>query len=90
MPEFEWDEAKRFTNLWKHKLDFQRAQHLFDGRPILIALIDHPDEVRLLATGILDDELVTAVWTVRGRSIRLISVRSARDAERRQYRQLHD
>lgn len=89
MPEFEWDEAKRLTNLRKHRIDFKDAESIFDGRPILIALIDHPDEVRLTATGFLDNRFATAIWTIRGRNIRLISVRSAQHAERRQYRQLH-
>ena len=89
MPEFEWDEAKRLSNIQKHDIDFRRARSLFDGRPILISLVDHPDEVRLAATGVLDGRFATAFWTVRGRHIRLISVRRARNAERRQYRQLY-
>jgi uncharacterized DUF497 family protein len=89
MPEFEWDEAKRFTNIRKHGLDFKHGRRLFDGRPVLITVVDYPGEVRLSAIGELDDEMVTAFWTIRGDKIRLISMRRASRAERRQYRQLY-
>ncbi len=32
--EFEWDEAKRLSNIQKHALDFQDAIILFDYRPL--------------------------------------------------------
>ncbi len=34
--DFEWDEAKRISNLAKHDIDFLRARFLFDGRLVLI------------------------------------------------------
>jgi uncharacterized DUF497 family protein len=89
MAEFEWDEAKRLTNIQKHGFDFYRAKRLFDGRPILVTIESLDDEIRFSTVGRLDGRLVTAIWTVRGPNIRFISVRSARDAERRKHRQLH-
>ncbi len=35
--EFEWDEAKRESNLTKHGIDFPLAEMLFDGRPVITA-----------------------------------------------------
>jgi len=87
--EFEWDGAKRLANIEQHDIDFRRARRLFDGRTILIALAPHPDEVRLSAIGELDGRVVTAYWTIRGRMIRLISVRRARREERWKYRQIY-
>jgi hypothetical protein len=87
--EFEWDEAKRLANIEKHDIDFRRARLLFDGRTILITLVPNPVEIRLSAIGELDGRMVTAYWTIRGRMIRLISVRRARREERRKYRQLY-
>jgi uncharacterized DUF497 family protein len=87
--EFEWDEAKRLANIEKHDIDFRRARLLFDGRTILITLVPKPVEIRLSAIGELDGRMVTAYWTIRGRMIRLISVRRARREERRKYRQLY-
>lgn len=89
MFEFEWDEAKRLANIEKHDIDFRRARLLFDGRTILITLVPKPVEIRLSAIGELDGRMVTAYWTIRGRMIRLISVRRARREERRKYRQLY-
>ena len=85
MPRFEWDDEKRDSNLVKHGIAFQRAVELFDGRPVRETLSTYPFEERWLTTGPLDDRLVTTVWTRRGESIRLISVRRARDGEERDY-----
>jgi uncharacterized DUF497 family protein len=30
---FEWDEAKRRSNLWRHKIDFAEVVEAFDGEP---------------------------------------------------------
>jgi uncharacterized DUF497 family protein len=82
---FEWDDDKRLSNLAKHRLDFQRATELFDGRLVVEAKTDHPFEVRFKTTGLLDGVFVTAVWTRRDNAIRLISVRRAHDDEERKY-----
>jgi len=87
--EFEWDEAKRQSNLAKHAIDFVRARFLFDGRPIITTRSPYPGEERYLTTGVVDGRFVTAVWTPRDTTIRLISVRRARDAEERAYRAVH-
>jgi len=33
--EFEWDEAKRLSNLEKHRIDFADVEAIFDGRPVV-------------------------------------------------------
>ncbi len=87
--EFEWDEAKRQRNLAKHGVDFLDATALFDGRPVVTVLGQHPNEPRFLTTGELDGRFSTIVRTWRGEAIRLISARRARDAEQRAHRSLH-
>jgi uncharacterized protein len=82
---FEWDEAKRRRNLAQHGIDFPDAINLFSGRPVLMMPSPYVGEDRLLATGLLGERFITAVFTWRGDTIRLISVRSARRAERREY-----
>jgi uncharacterized DUF497 family protein len=85
--EFEWDEAKRQSNLDKHAVDFVDTQALFDGRSAFTALArPTPEEQRYATTGVLDGRFYTVVWTWRGNIIRLISARRARDAEERAYR----
>ncbi|MDQ3655076.1 MAG: BrnT family toxin [Chloroflexota bacterium] len=89
MVEFEWAEDKRRANLEKHKLDFLDARSLFDGRPLFTKInLDH-NESRWVSTGINEHRYYTVVWTERAEKIRIISFRRARDAEERDYRQLH-
>jgi uncharacterized DUF497 family protein len=87
---FEWDEAKRLSNITKHGLDFVRAQRVFDDRPRMTVESSRGEEQRFLSIASLDAVLVALTWTVRDDdTIRIISVRRARDAEKRQYRQLY-
>lgn len=87
---FEWDEAKRQSNLDKHEIDFLRVQELFDGRPVVIKLSSYASEERYLTTGSLGNRFVTVVWTRRIGGTRLISARGARDDEIRAYRALYE
>ena len=83
---FEWDEEKRLSNLAKHRLNFSRAQTLFEADSQYIETrSEAEDEERWLRTGIVDGEFVTIVWTRREDSIRFISFRRARREERREY-----
>ena len=88
MFEFEWDEAKRVSNIEKHGIDFKRARELFDGRPMFISMLLRGGEIRFSSVGVVEEEIQTVIWTVRGPKVRIISARKARNAERRQYRQL--
>lgn len=87
-PGYEWDEAKRQTNLSKHHLDFLDASALFDGRPRVDGPAIFRDEARIFTVAMLEGLFVTLIWTWRGPNRRLISFRRARDAETRAYRQL--
>jgi uncharacterized DUF497 family protein len=86
---FEWDEAKRQSNLGKHGIDFLDARRLFDGRPVVTARSSYQEEERYLTTGIVNDRFVTVVWTWRNNRIRVISARRARHDESRVYDALH-
>lgn len=83
---FEWDENKRAANLEKHGLDLIDAASLFDGRPVVTYPSPREEEVRFVTVGIGTEVFVAAVWTERMDAIRLISLRKARDAERKAYR----
>lgn len=89
MVEFEWDENKRLSNLEKHGFDFLDARRLFDGRPVFTKANERHGETRLVSTGVDNHLYYTVVWTPRDEKIRIISFRRARDAEERNYRQLH-
>ena len=62
---FGWDEAKRRTNLDKHRLDFRDAAALFDGRPRLEGAASFRDEARHVTVGVLG-EVHTSLGSGRG------------------------
>jgi uncharacterized protein len=87
--EFEWDEAKRASNIEKHGLDFLRGVRVFDGATLIEPAITVGGETRFAATGMVDGRLVTVIFTERGTARRIISVRRARHGEGRRYQALH-
>jgi uncharacterized DUF497 family protein len=87
--EFEWDEAKRLRIMAARRLDFLDASLLFDGRPIMTELTPRNEEERWLSVGKIEGLLIAIVWTWRGERIRIITMRRARDGEKRRYQALH-
>jgi uncharacterized DUF497 family protein len=83
--EFAWDEAKRTLNLAKHRLDLVMGMTLFDGRPTISYASARNGEGRWVTIGRIDDLILALVWTEREGVVRLISLRRARDAERRAF-----
>jgi uncharacterized protein len=87
--DFDWDEAKNLANILKHGFDFVRARQIFDGRPRLDIASPRREEARVLTLAILDAQFITLIWTQRSEDVtRIISMRRARRAEERQYRQI--
>jgi uncharacterized DUF497 family protein len=84
--EFEWDETKRAANLVKHGLDLLRGTVLFDGRPRYTYASPRLGEQRFVSIALVGDEFLALVWTQRGAAARLISLRRARNGEKRAYR----
>lgn len=84
--EFEWDEAKRFTILRKHGVDFVVVEW-FDWR----SLIETEDvrkpygETRWRALGQIGDRLNVLIYTRRYGRVRVISLRSANRKEHAEY-----
>jgi len=87
--EFEWSERKRLKVLSDRGLDFIDAGNIFDGRPVTSVASPRNYEDRWLNIAELHGLLVAVVWCRRGEKIRIISMRRARDAEARRYRELH-
>ena len=83
---FEWDEAKRRRVLHERGLDFLDAAAIFDGRNRLTIPSPRGPEERWISIGELDDLLIAVVWTWRNGNIRLITMRRARNEEKRHYR----
>lgn len=82
---FAFDPAKSTANKRKHGIDFLEAQALcFDPNRVLLAA-KTKGEPRWLLISRLAGRHWVAVFTLRGRSIRLISVRRVRSEEVARY-----
>lgn len=84
---FEWDEAKRATNLRKHGVDFADATPVFDD-PLALTIEDFDNNEVVMVTMGCDALLrvLVVVWTERlDGTIRIISARKAEPHECRQY-----
>jgi uncharacterized protein len=77
---FEWDEAKRRSNLRDHEIDFAAVEkeEIF-GRETVTRLDDRFEygERRFLTLGLLKGEVVAITHTETDEVVRLISVRKA-------------
>lgn len=82
---FEWDEAKREATWRKRKLDFAALEEHFDWDTALYRDDLARDEDRVQAIRYLFDTVVVVVFTMRGETCRVISLRKAEPSERRQY-----
>ncbi|WP_306005806.1 BrnT family toxin [Aquicoccus porphyridii] len=81
---FEWDEEKRRLVLQKHGIDFLDAVEIFETD--YLCLSGRSDiEIREIAVGYLNGSYLAVVFTMRGETIRIITVRKARRDERETY-----
>jgi hypothetical protein len=78
---FEWDEQKSHANNAKHGIDFETATKMWNDDGRIEIQTTFPDETRCIMIGQIGRKLWTAVFTRRGESIRIISVRRARRKE---------
>lgn len=80
--DIEFDQEKRDKTLSARGLDFARANEVFAGPTATLAdtRADY-GESRFITVGALDDRLVIMVWTPRGESRRIISMRKANERE---------
>ena len=83
--EFEFDPKKSESNKAKHGVDFVAAQAIWADDERLEVPARTDDEPRTLVIGMAAGKLWSAIVTLRGGKIRLISVRRARKEERQLY-----
>lgn len=83
--EFEYDHKKSGINLRKHGIDFERAKLLWDDEKRLVVPARSSTEPREALIAALDGAYWTAVYTLRGKAIRIISVRRSRNEEVENY-----
>jgi hypothetical protein len=83
MAGFEWDPRKEEDNLRKHHFDFTTATLIWAG-PVLEKIDDRREygETRIIATGDVGGRIIVVVYTWRGETRRIISVRKANSREK--------
>jgi len=79
--EFEFDKHKSLLNRQKHGIDFDEAQLLWEDANLMIIPARTEDEPRSVIIGKIGDTYWSAVITLRGGRIRMISVRRSRKEE---------
>lgn len=82
---FEWDNDKSNSNKEKHGIDFETAKNIWLDENRIEIHAPHPVENRGIIIGKHNNNLWTAIYTLRGDTVRIISVRRAREKEARLY-----
>jgi hypothetical protein len=84
--EFEWDEAKRQTNLGKRRLDFADAEIVFSGATFTFEddRFEYGED-RYITLGLLNGMVIVIAHTERNEVIRIISMRKATKHEQQLY-----
>ena len=85
MAEFEFDPEKSSANRIKHGLDFEMAQQIWEDPDALQFPARFMDEERFVLIGRIGARLWTAIFTYRGKAVRIVSVRRAREDEKERY-----
>ena len=81
---YEWDEAKRLSNLEKHGVDFWSI-YSFEWDTALVEHSPRGGELRWVATGFIGGRLHLVAYTQRGERRRIISLHKANGRDRRKY-----
>lgn len=84
--EFEYDSSKSDENFKKHGINFESAQELWNDPDCIVIPAKTLDEKRYLLIGKLDDKIWSAIFTIRSKKIRIISVRRSRKNEEKIYK----
>jgi len=82
---FEFDSSKSESNLVKHGIDFYSARKLWNDVNRIEIPAKWIDEARFLLIAKLDKEIWSAIYSLRNKRIRIISVRKARENEKEIY-----
>jgi hypothetical protein len=82
----DYPHPKRDVTLAERGLDMARGAEIFDGATLTV-VDDRKDygEIRQITIGFLDGRMVVMVWTQRGETRRIISLRKANEREQTAY-----
>ena len=83
---FEYEKGKSISNKKKHGIDFEQAQELWNDPNCIVIPARTIDEPRFLLIGGYDGKIWSAIFTIRNKKIRIISVRRSRKNEEEIYK----
>ena len=83
----EWSDAKAVVNKRKHGVSFEDAAEVFRDPGVVEELDMREDygEERILATGLVDGQVLVVVYTERQTAIRIVTARRANKHEQQDY-----
>ena len=81
---YDWDEAKRQSNIAKHGVDFAAAED-FEWDEALVMTSHSANEPRLIAIAPINLRLHVLVFSIETRIVRIISLRKANKREAKLY-----
>lgn len=85
---FECDKNKARSNFIKHRIRFTEGCRIFEGHVLTLPSAQNGDtkEERYATVGVLSSGMIAVmIWTRRRQHVRVISVRTARRAERERF-----
>jgi uncharacterized DUF497 family protein len=83
---YDWDPAKAAANLANHKVPFKAARRFLWALALEMRDTRKPyTEVRTIAVGLIGARVHVLVYTMRGKTCRVISLRKAKTKEVRLY-----
>ena len=88
---FDYQPEKSASNRLKHGIDFEEAQGLWDDPAgLVVKARAMRSEERFARVAVLNSKVWFAVYTLRGETTRIITVRRARKYEQEQYYNRND
>lgn len=83
---FDYDSSKSEENLKKHGISFEDAKELWNDADCIVIPAKTLNEKRYLLIGNLNNKIWSAIFTIRNKKIRIISVRRSRKNEEKIYK----
>ena len=84
--EFEWDDAKRLSNIRKHGIDFLDAVLVFEADTLeWIDDREAYDEERVIALGLFGTTVLRVTYTLRAETYRIISAQKANRNDQKRF-----
>jgi uncharacterized protein len=82
---FDWDDGNEQKNYIKHKVSMKEAEEVFNSQPFIVLRTAYINEERFQMFGESKHRLLTIIFTIRRKKIRIISARDMSKKERKFY-----